>query len=271
MSIAFETNRRIDIEPSGFTRAGVAPCSLLFDSPEQEGRATAIASDAAAADDDDAVKDSNAFSASTSNSSSASSSPSSSSSSIGKNSDLSERSCSDGEDSEENEAQSSYKGPLEMMDALEEVLPIRRGISSFYNGKSKSFTSLGDAVSASSIKDIAKPENAYSRKRRNLLAFNHVWEKNRSFPLRSNGSGISKRPISSSRSTLALAVAMSSSESSSSTSDESLSRSPPPLPPLHPQARNTNKAPPSSSSSSSSPTQRNFSSLRSFSWADLRH
>ncbi|PON73112.1 hybrid signal transduction histidine kinase M-like protein [Parasponia andersonii] len=268
MSIAFESNRRIDIEPSGFTRAGVAPCSLLFDSPEQEGRATAIA--AAAADDDDAVKDSNAFSASTSNSCSASSSPSSSSlSSIGKNSDLSERSCSDGEDSEENEAQSSYKGPLEMMDALEEVLPIRRGISSFYNGKSKSFTSLGDAVSASSIKDIAKPENAYSRKRRNLLAFNHVWEKNRSFPLRSNGSGISKRPISSSRSTLALAVAMSSSESSNSTSDESFSRSPPPLPPLHPQARNTTKAPPSSSSSS--PTQRNFSSLRSFSLADLRH
>jgi hypothetical protein len=45
----------------------------------------------------------------------------SASSSIGRNSDVS----SEGEDCEENEAQSSYKGPLDMMDALEEVLPIR--------------------------------------------------------------------------------------------------------------------------------------------------
>lgn len=55
-----------------------------------------------------------------SSSSSASPSPSSSSS-IGRNSDVS----SDGEDCGENEAQSSYKGPLDMMEALEEVLPIR--------------------------------------------------------------------------------------------------------------------------------------------------
>ena len=114
MSISLESkHRRIDMEVSGFTRAGVASCSLVFDSPE-EGRASAD-------DDNNVSKDSNACSASTSSSSS---SPSSSSS-IGKNSDLSERSCSDEEDSEENEAQSSYKGPLEMMDALEEVLPMR--------------------------------------------------------------------------------------------------------------------------------------------------
>lgn len=46
---------------------------------------------------------------------------SSSTSSIGRNSDLS----SDGENEEENEVQSSYKGPLNMMDSLEEVLPMR--------------------------------------------------------------------------------------------------------------------------------------------------
>lgn len=150
---------------------------------------------------------------------------SSASSSIGKNSDLSERSSSEeGEDYEENEAQSSYKGPLEMMEALEEVLPMRRGISKFYSGKSKSFASLGDAASKSCIKEITKPENAYTRKRRNLMAFNHVWDQNR-------GGGISKRPIMSScRSTLAFAVAMTSSESSCSTnSDESCPRSPPPM------------------------------------------
>lgn len=90
------------MEPSGFTRG------LVFDSPAAVG----------AVGDSEAAKDSNACSASASSSSS-------SSSSIGKNSDLSVRSSSDGEDCEENEAQSSYKGPLEMMEALEEVLPIR--------------------------------------------------------------------------------------------------------------------------------------------------
>ncbi|TXG61784.1 hypothetical protein EZV62_013147 [Acer yangbiense] len=139
---------------------------------------------------------------------------SSSTSSIGRNSDLSGRSS---EEEEENE--------------------MRRGISNFYNGKSKSFTSLAEASSASSVKDIAKQENAYTRRRRNLLAVNHIWDKNRCSPLRN----ISKRPmISSSKSSLALAVAMSSSESISSTSEDSScshSRSPPRLPPLHPQSR----------------------------------
>ncbi|XVF89015.1 hypothetical protein PTKIN_Ptkin19aG0097300 [Pterospermum kingtungense] len=184
------------------------------------------------------------------------------SSSIGRNSDDVSGRSSDGGDCEENdEVQSSYKGGgLDMMDSLEQVLPMRRGISSFYNGKSKSFTSLADASSASSIKEIAKPENAYARKRRNLLAINHIWDKNRnkSRPI---------RPISSSKSTLALAVAMSSSESISSTSEDSSSTSSPRLPPLHPQTRtyiNNSNTPLSSPSSN-----RNFSSWRSFSLADV--
>lgn len=48
----------------------------------------------------------------------------SSSSSIGKNSDVSGRS-SDQEDSSDTEVQSSYKRPLDAMNALEEVLPLR--------------------------------------------------------------------------------------------------------------------------------------------------
>jgi hypothetical protein len=140
----------------------------------------------------------------------------------------------------------------------------RRGISNFYNGKSKSFTSLSDASSSPSIKDIAKPENAYTRKRRNLLAFSHVWEKTRSFPYRS---GIAKRPISNSKSTLALAVAMSSSESISSASEDSTStsKSPPNLPPLHPRSRASHN----NLTSLPSPRQ-NFSPWRSFSLADLQ-
>ncbi|KAL3838606.1 hypothetical protein ACJIZ3_023197 [Penstemon smallii] len=128
-----------------------------------------------------------------------------SSSSIGKNSDISENSMEKSGDGEE--VQSSYKGPLDAMEALEEVLPIRRGISTFYNGKSKSFASLADASSTSSIKDLAKPENAYMRKRRNLLACNLKWDKTRN-----NGGGISKRVTSSSRTALALAVAMNNSK-----------------------------------------------------------
>ncbi|KAK6119664.1 hypothetical protein DH2020_046581 [Rehmannia glutinosa] len=113
----------------------------------------------------------------------------SSSSSIGKNSDISEEKLSgDGE-----EVQSSFKGPLDAMDALEEVLPIRRGISRFYNGKSKSFASLADASSSSSIKDIAKPNNAYMRKRRNLLACNLIWDK---APVAMNNSETEKQALS---------------------------------------------------------------------------
>ncbi|PPD84606.1 hypothetical protein GOBAR_DD18432 [Gossypium barbadense] len=43
-------------------------------------------------------------------------------------------------------------------------------ISKFYGGKSKSFTSLADAAAVSSVKDFAKPEDPYNRKRKNLLA-----------------------------------------------------------------------------------------------------
>ncbi|CAI9775509.1 unnamed protein product [Fraxinus pennsylvanica] len=167
------------------------------------------------------------------------------SSSIGKNSDISEKSSDIFDENEE--VQSSYKGPLDAMNALEEVLPIRRGISRFYNGKSKSFASLIDA-SSSSIRNISKPENAYTRKRRNLIACSIAsWDvKNRSSLPKSNLGGISKRMTNSSRTTLALAVAMSNSESDT-----------------HPTDCN------SSESSSSSSPRKNLPVWRSFSLADL--
>ncbi|CAN7091063.1 unnamed protein product [Brassica rapa subsp. narinosa] len=98
----------------------------------------------------------------------------SSSSPIGKNSD---------DEGGENEAESPYKGPLDMMKSLEEVLPIRRGISKFYKGKSKSFMSLNNTESLS-LKDLGRPDNLYSRRRRNLLHHR----------LCSRG-GISKKPL----------------------------------------------------------------------------
>uniref|UniRef100_A0A7N0VE11 Uncharacterized protein n=1 Tax=Kalanchoe fedtschenkoi TaxID=63787 RepID=A0A7N0VE11_KALFE len=159
---------------------------------------------------------------------------SSSSSSIGKNSDEEE----EGGESKENEAQSKFNGgTFDSLQALEEVLPVRRGISSFYSGKSKSFASLSYVTSA---KEIGKPENAYSRKRRNLMASaSHVWDRShRSMALLRGG--IQKKSMHTSRSTLALAVAMSRSSSSSDgngSSEESTPRgfgSYSRLPPLYP-------------------------------------
>lgn len=98
------------------------------------------------------------------------------SSSIGRNSDC-DCSLAGGEERGEAEVQSSYKGPLETMDALEDSLPIRRGISKFYCGKSKSFAVLSDAMAKlSSGKELGKPENPYSRKRKKLLSLTSRWE-----------------------------------------------------------------------------------------------
>lgn len=88
MSIALE---RIDVEPSssGFMHGAAMSFGLIFESSPAP-----VAS-------------------------------SSSSSSLGKNSDVSSGRSVDEGDEENDEAQSSYKGPLDMMEALEEVLPIR--------------------------------------------------------------------------------------------------------------------------------------------------
>ncbi|CAK9138509.1 unnamed protein product [Ilex paraguariensis] len=195
---------------------------------------------------------------------------SSSSSSIGRNSDVSSaRGSVDGDQNngDGEEVQSEFKGPLGSLDALEEVLPIKRGISNFYCGKSKSFTSLADTASCSTIKDIVKPVNAYTRKRKNLLAYSNFFDKNRNHLSRSNSGGISKRPVNSSRSTLALAVTMSSPESASN-SESSNSHLLLPntcLPPLPPHSRRS-----PDKESSPSPPARSFSPWRSFSLSDLQ-
>ncbi|CAH8390825.1 unnamed protein product [Eruca vesicaria subsp. sativa] len=139
------------------------------------------------------------------------------------------------EDGEVNEAESSYKGPLDLMEALEEVLPVRKGISNYYNGKSKSFTNLEAAstlASSSSMKDLAKPENAYSRRRRNLLC-HQIWESNKTTP---RGRISKKHIMSSSRSALTLAMAVAAGEGSSSGRDSSSGRQMV-LPPLYPRSQ----------------------------------
>ncbi|CAH8383274.1 unnamed protein product [Eruca vesicaria subsp. sativa] len=210
------------------------------------------------------------------------SSSTSASSSIGRNSDDDEEG-----KSSENEAESSYKGPLDLMESLEEVLPVRKGISNYYNGKSKSFTNLAAAASAltssSSMKDLAKPENPYSRRRRNLLC-HQIWENSKTTPR----GGISKKHVmSSSRSALTLAMAVAAGvmaregSSSSSGGDSSpgstsptTSGSPPrqrresqmmKLPPLYPSRSRESFGDVKSSSQSSS----GVCAWRSYSVADI--
>ncbi|KAJ1260672.1 hypothetical protein BS78_10G250500 [Paspalum vaginatum] len=60
-------------------------------------------------------------------------------------------------------------GALACMDALDDALPIKRGLSNFFSGKSRSFANLQDAASAvSSARGLAKPENPFNKRRRVL-------------------------------------------------------------------------------------------------------
>lgn len=182
-----------------------------------------------------------------------------SSSSIGRNSDSSDGS-SDCEDSAESEVQSSFKGPIDRFGDLEEMLPIRRGMSKFYNGKSKSFTSLADIASASSVKDFAKPETRYTRKRKILLAHSTFLDKNRKYPPKDAGSEISKRLANSNRSTVTSETTISSIRRNCNSEENNSLSARCTLPPLHPHHKVT--------SSMLSPLQK--PPCRSFSLPDLQ-
>ncbi|XP_020228942.1 uncharacterized protein LOC109809925 [Cajanus cajan] len=180
-------------------------------------------------------------------------SDSSSDSSIGRNTTSSEDS-SDREDAAEVEVQSSFKGPLDTINDLEDDLPVKKGISKFYSGKSKSFTSLADAAGATSMQEIVKPEDPYAKKRKNLIARHVSIERSRSCA--DNIGGISKRPANIGRGASCLNLSSSEEGNSSSTSI-----SPPcPLPPLHPRANRSSLPQPSAARNSP---------WRSYSWTDL--
>ncbi|KAL0922146.1 hypothetical protein M5K25_006111 [Dendrobium thyrsiflorum] len=92
---------------------------------------------------------------------------SSESSSIGVQSSSSEEE----DDERGNEVQSKLKeeGALASLDSLEDSLPIKRGLSNFFTGKSKSFASLSDA-SSGSARELKKQENPFNKRKRILMA-----------------------------------------------------------------------------------------------------
>lgn len=81
----------------------------------------------------------------------------------------------------------------------------RPGLSKFFGGKSRSFSSLAEV---SSVTELAKPNNPYAKRRK--MGFNcPLGDKNRSYPppTRSSGASIAKKlPSNGSRNTLAVAV-----------------------------------------------------------------
>ncbi|KAJ8505529.1 hypothetical protein OPV22_006415 [Ensete ventricosum] len=76
---------------------------------------------------------------------------------------------------EEEEVESKRKdgAALGSLDSLEDSLPIKRGLSNFFSGKSKSFASLSDAATATA-KDMAKPENPFNKRRRLLMMSSNI-------------------------------------------------------------------------------------------------
>ncbi|KAH7655421.1 hypothetical protein IHE45_18G009200 [Dioscorea alata] len=140
--------------------------------------------------------------------------------------------CSESDSEGSPEVESRLKGPLETMDALEEALPFRQGISWFPNGKSKSFTYLADAVSpASSAKNHIKLENECmnhiklenecTRKRKNIFLFTDMLgELCNSNLLQKIDGGTPKKPTNAERSTALANHSPSSSSGSNSSNSE---------------------------------------------------
>lgn len=118
---------------------------------------------------------------------------------------------------DDTEVQSSFKGHLDRSRSLEASLPVKKGLSRFYSGKSQSFSCLADVIS---VRDLAKPENPYNRKRKILQSGSWTLERPPLHPLRNGAVGISKKSFHNSKYTLALAVAMSTKEGSLGTLEQ---------------------------------------------------
>ncbi|KAK8499373.1 hypothetical protein V6N13_010593 [Hibiscus sabdariffa] len=72
-----------------------------------------------------------------------------------------------GDEEEDGVVSSRASGSLGSLGSLEDSLPIKRGLSNHYAGKSKSFANLLDV---STVKEVEKAENPFNKRRRVLLA-----------------------------------------------------------------------------------------------------
>lgn len=68
------------------------------------------------------------------------------------------------------EVQSNFKRGLGSLSSLEDSLPIKRGLSNHFTGKSKSFANLSEVEVVGTVKDLEKQENPFNKRRRVLIA-----------------------------------------------------------------------------------------------------
>lgn len=83
---------------------------------------------------------------------------------------------SDDDNDDEDEVQSKPKGSLGSLASLEDSLPIKKGLSSNYTGKSRSFANLSEV---SRVEELKKKENPLNKRRRTMIAYK--WTKKSAF------------------------------------------------------------------------------------------
>ncbi|KAF9681365.1 hypothetical protein SADUNF_Sadunf06G0218300 [Salix dunnii] len=110
-----------------------------------------------------------------------------SSSSIGAPDDTSEE--EDDDDDEDGVVSSKQNNVLGSLNSLEDALPIKRGLSNHFSGKSKSFSNLLEVNTVNTVKELEKPENPFNKRRRILMANKwsrksfYSWSNPKSMPL----------------------------------------------------------------------------------------
>ncbi|TKY58237.1 hypothetical protein E2542_SST15294 [Spatholobus suberectus] len=95
----------------------------------------------------------------------------------------------DDENEEEEVVHSKLKG-LASLDSLEDSLPIKRGLSNHFIGKSKSFTDLSQV---STVKELQKQENPFNKRKRVQIA--SKWSRKSSFYAWSNPKSMPLLPV----------------------------------------------------------------------------
>ncbi|CAK8568746.1 unnamed protein product [Lathyrus sativus] len=93
----------------------------------------------------------------------------------------------DSDNDEEVQSQMKTRNGLGSLDSLEDSLPIKRGLSSHFEGKSKSFTDLSQV---SNLTELRKQESPFNKRRRVLIASKfsrkssfYSWSNPKSMPL----------------------------------------------------------------------------------------
>ncbi|KAG5018718.1 hypothetical protein HKD37_06G015177 [Glycine soja] len=101
----------------------------------------------------------------------------------------------DDSDNEEEEVQSQLKirTGLGSLDAMEDSLPIKRGLSGHFDGKSKSFSDLSQVSNLSNLKELQKQESPFNKRRRVLIA--SKWSRRSSFYSWSNPQSMPLLPV----------------------------------------------------------------------------